>query len=30
MAPDGIVKPVDVAANSPVCLLTGVEDGPPD
>jgi hypothetical protein len=30
MAPDGIVKPVDVAANSPVCLLTGVEDGLPD
>src|SRR3954452_4319037 len=30
MAPDGIVKPIDVAANSPVCLLAGVEDGPPD
>src|SRR3954447_8366829 len=30
MAPDGIVEPVDVAANSPVCLLAGVEDGPPD
>src|ERR671920_1658721 len=30
MAPDGIVKPVDVAANSLVCLLAGVEEGPPD
>src|SRR5215212_7862354 len=30
MAPDGIVKPVDIAANSLVCLLAGVEDGPPD
>src|SRR5215218_7381196 len=30
MAPDGIVEPVDVAANSPACLLAGVEDGPPD
>src|SRR3954462_15038110 len=30
MAPDGIIEPVDVSANSPVCLLAGVEDGPPD
>src|SRR5215218_9489955 len=30
MAPEGIVEPVDVAANSPVCLLSGIEDGPPD
>ena len=30
MAPDGIVEPVDVAANGLVGLLTGVEDGPPD
>src|SRR3954447_5247624 len=30
MAPDGIVEPVDVAANSPVGLLAGVEDGPPE
>src|SRR5476649_1645942 len=30
MAPDGIVEPVDVAANGLVGLLAGVEDGPPD
>src|SRR5215212_935435 len=30
MAPDGIVEPLDVAANSLVCLLAGVEEGPPD
>src|SRR4051794_5045237 len=30
MAPDGIVEPIDVAANSSVRLLAGVEDGPPD
>src|ERR1044071_7197121 len=30
MPPDGIIEPVDVAANSPVCLLAGVEDGAPD
>jgi hypothetical protein len=30
MAPDGIVEPVDVAANGPVGFLAGVEDGPPD
>src|SRR3954464_11336723 len=30
MAPDGIIEPIDVAANSLVCLLAGVEDGPPD
>src|SRR3954447_10657843 len=30
MAPDGIVEPVDVAANGPVGLLAGVEDSPPD
>src|SRR3954464_813966 len=30
MAPDGIEEPVDVAANSLVGLLAGVEDGPPD
>src|SRR5689334_21127732 len=30
MAPDGIVKLVDVAANSPVRLLASVEDGPPN
>src|SRR3954451_24255115 len=30
MAPDGIVKPVNVAANGLVRLLAGVEDGPPD
>src|SRR3954453_22281882 len=30
IAPDGTVEPVDVAANSPVGLLAGVEDGPPD
>ena len=30
MAPDGIVKSIDVAADSSVCLLAGVEDGPPD
>src|SRR3954471_22515112 len=30
MAPDGIIEPVDVAANGLVGLLAGVEDGPPD
>src|SRR3954462_5357378 len=30
MAPDGIVEPIDVAANSSVRLLAGVEDGSPD
>ena len=30
MAPDGIVEPVDVATNSLVGSLAGVEDGPPD
>src|SRR3982751_2859803 len=30
MAPDGIVEPIDVAANGLVGLLAGVEDGPPD
>ena len=30
MAPDGIVEPVDVAADGLVGFLTGVEDGPPD
>src|SRR4051794_20937612 len=30
MAPDGIVEPVDVAANNPVGLLAGAEDSPPD
>ena len=30
MAPDGIVEPVAVAANSPVCWLAGMEEGPPD
>src|SRR5215208_7967014 len=30
MAPDGIVEPTEVAANGPVGLLAGVEDGPPD
>jgi hypothetical protein len=30
MAPEGIVEPVDVAANGPVRLLAGIEDGPPD
>src|ERR1700726_1474784 len=30
MAPDGIVEPVDIAANGLVGFLTGVEDGPPD
>ena len=30
MASDGIVEPVDVAANGLVGLLTGVEDGPPN
>ena len=29
MAPDGIVEPVDIAANSLVGLLAGVEDSPP-
>jgi hypothetical protein len=30
MAPDGIVEPVDVAANSQVGFVAGVEDSPPD
>jgi hypothetical protein len=30
MAPDGIVEPVDVAANGLVGFLAGVEDSPPD
>src|SRR3954464_955413 len=30
MAPEGIVEPADIAANSLVGLLAGVEDGPPD
>src|SRR6202171_6281945 len=30
MAPDGIVEPVDIAANGLVGFLAGVEDGPPD
>jgi len=30
MAPEGIVEPVDVAANSLVGFVAGVEDGPPD
>src|SRR3954452_2819179 len=30
MAPDGMVEPVDVAANGLVRLLAGVEDSPPD
>src|SRR3954468_24983090 len=30
MAPDGIVEPIDVAANSLVCLLASVEESPPD
>ena len=30
MAPDGIVEPVDIAANGPVGFLACVEDGPPD
>ena len=30
MAPDGIVEPVDVAANGLVGLLAGVEDGAPN
>ena len=30
MAPDGIVEPVDIAANGLVGFLTGVEDGLPD
>jgi hypothetical protein len=29
MAPDGIVEPVNVAANGLGSLLAGVEDGPP-
>jgi hypothetical protein len=29
MASDGIVEPVDVAANGLVGSLTSVEDGPP-
>ena len=30
MAPDGILEPVDVAANGLVGLLASVKDGPPD
>ena len=30
MAPEGIVEPVDVAANGLVGIVAGVEDGPPD
>ena len=30
MAPNGIVEPVDVAANGLVGFLAGVEDGAPD
>ena len=30
MAPDGIVKPIDVAANGAVFSSAGVADGPPD
>src|SRR6476659_5733722 len=30
MAPEGIVEPIDVAANGLVGLLAGVEDSPPD
>ena len=30
MASDGIVEPVDVAADGLVGFLTGVEDGPPE
>src|ERR1700680_1861565 len=30
MSPDGIVEPVDIAANGLVGFLAGVEDGPPD
>src|SRR4051795_4628111 len=30
MAPDGIVEPIDVAANGQVGFVAGVEDGPPD
>ena len=30
MAPEGIVEPIDVAANRPVRLLAGVADSPPD
>ena len=30
MAPDGIVEPVDVAANGLVGFLAGVEDSAPD
>ena len=30
MALDGIGELVDVAANGPVGILAGVEDGPPD
>jgi hypothetical protein len=29
MAPDGIVEPVDIAANGLVGFLAGVEDGAP-
>ena len=30
MAPDGIVEPVDVAANGLVGFLASAKDGPPD
>jgi hypothetical protein len=30
MAPDGIVEPVDAAADGAVRWWAGVEDGPPD
>ena len=30
MAPDGIIEPVDIAANGLVGLVAGIEDGPPD
>ena len=30
MAPDGIVEPVDAAANGLVGIVVGVQDGPPD
>src|SRR3954465_5365946 len=30
MAPNGFVKPVDGAANSPGGFVAGIEDGPPD
>src|SRR6478736_5877888 len=30
MAPEGIVEPIDVAANGQVGFVAGVEDSPPD